>query len=427
MPDLKDYGDFDMRLAEECALAYSDSSGLGCTVSDIGGKVLFEAGYGCAGCGICGAAGLPEESCIKSHAYGMTEAERFGGKYIYFCPMGLTCFVSPIMGQEGSAAKITAGPFLMVDREDYFAFDLQERLKLGDEAIRRVLALVDKLPCIPAGKVNSLSILLFMAVGFMNDVSAANRMLDRQGSGLIQGQITEYIMELKLGEEPPGYPIKTEKALLSSIAFSDKQAAGKHLNELLGYILLSSGGNFSEIKSRIIELLTLISRAAVDAGAGADETFRMNHSFYQKAAVTSNIDDLCFLLTGFMNKYIDSLFSFSSVKNADVVSKAIHYMRLNCHRKMGLDDVAKSVFLAPAYFGKVFKQETGQNFNMYLNKLRVEKSRRMLLESNHKLVDIASHSGFEDQSYFSKVFKKLTGVSPGRYRKSGGRNMKQSL
>ena len=44
----------------------------------------------------------------------MTEAERFGGKYIYFCPMGLTCFVSPILGEGGAEAKLTVGPFITV-------------------------------------------------------------------------------------------------------------------------------------------------------------------------------------------------------------------------------------------------------------------------------------------------------------------------
>ena len=413
--------DFDLNLAIECASAYSSTSGLGCTVSDVNGRVLFEKGFGCACCNICDAAGFDKESCSQFQAYGMAEAERFGGRYIYFCPIGLTLFVSPIIGEEGSAAKITAGPFLMVERDDFKAFDLEQRLGFDADTVCKVLELTDRLPCIPAKKVNALATLLFMAVGFMNNVSETNRMLDRQDAYAISGQITEYIMELKAGDDPPEYPFATEKALLSSIAVSDKQMAGQYLNELLGYILLSSGGNFIEIKSRIYELLALISRAAVDAGAYPDEVFRLNHNFYQKAVATANIDELCFLLTELMNKYIDSLFSFSSVKNVDVVSKAIHYMRRNCQRKIALDDVAKHVFLAPTYFSKVFKQETGKSFSAYLNWLRIAKSRHLLLASGLKLVDIASLSGFEDQSYFTKVFKRMTGVSPGEYKRSGGK------
>lgn len=415
--------DFDFKLAVECASAYSSASGLGCTVSDAGDRVLFETGFGCASCGICAASGLGKDGCARSQAYGVAEAERFGGKYVYFCPMGLTCLVSPIMGRGGSAARITAGPFLMVDMDDYVSFDLRERLKLGDEAVSGFLALAGKLPRIPPDRVNSLSVLLFMAVGFMNNVSDANRMLEIQGSGAIQGRIAEYIMELKAGDEPPEYPVKTEAALLASIADSDKPEAQRLLNELLGHILFSSGGNFSEIKYRIYELLALISRAAVDAGAPAGETFRMNYGFYQKAASAANVEELRLPLADLINRYIDSLFPFSSAKNADVINKAVHFMRRNCSKKLTLEDAAGQVFLSPAYFSKVFKLETGQSFNDYLNRLRIDKSKRLLLRSDLPLADIAGLSGFEDQSYFTRVFKRVTGVPPNQYRKSGGRSI----
>ena len=418
----EDYVEFDLSLAIECASAYSVSSGLGCVVSDVRGKVFFEEGSGFATCRICEAAGLNREECSPFQAYGMSEAERFGGRYIYFCPMGLTLFVSPILDETGGAAKITVGPFLMVDKEDYIMFDLEQRLNLTTERIDKVLNLVNKLPYIPASKVNSLATLLFMAVGFMNNVSAANRMIDTKDSDMIQGQITEYIMELKTGEELPEYPFQTEKALLISITALDKQLTGQYLNELLGHVLFSSGGNFSEIKSRIYELLALISRAAIDSGAYPDEIFKLNHKFFQDVIATTNIDSLCFLLTGLMNKYIDSLFSFSSIKNVDVVSKAIHYMRRNCQRKLSLQDVAKHVFLAPTYFSKVFKQETNRSFSNYLNYLRIEKSKHLLLVSGSRLVDVANLSGFEDQSYFTKVFKRETGMSPGEYKRSGGKS-----
>jgi len=413
--------EFDLMLAEECASAYSGSSGLGCTVYSGNGTVLYEAGGGCASCKVCKAAGLHEDDCARAHEYGMTEAERFGGKYIYFCQMGLTCFVSPIVGSSGSAAKITVGPFFMVDREDYIEYDLRQKLGLKDAEIGKILKAAEKIPYVPAEKVNSLSILLFMAVGFMNNVSASNRMLETQKSGELQGRITEYIMELKSGEAPPEYPYQTEKELTASITDSDRPRAQRLLNELLGHILFSSGGDFARIKSRIYELLVVMSRAAVDSGATAKYAFNMNHEFFRKAADTVNIDELCMLLAGVMNRYIDSIFEFADVKNADIIRKSVLYMRGSFARKITLEDVAREVSLSPAYFGKVFKQEMGCSPSAYLNRLRIERARQLLLQSDLQLVEIANILGFEDQSYFTKVFKRLSGVSPNRFRKSGGK------
>ena len=71
---------FDLRLAQECANAFSGSTGLGCVVSDSRGKLYHESGRGCESCQFCQMIHRNREDCIQAHIYGMTEAERFGGK-----------------------------------------------------------------------------------------------------------------------------------------------------------------------------------------------------------------------------------------------------------------------------------------------------------------------------------------------------------
>jgi YesN/AraC family two-component response regulator len=81
------------------------------------------------------------------------------------------------------------------------------------------------------------------------------------------------------------------------------------------------------------------------------------------------------------------------------------------------------VFLSPAYFSRIFKEEMGENFNSYVNLIRIEAAKKLLLNEQVPLVDISSLVGFEGQSYFSKVFKKMTGMTPGRFREARGRNV----
>lgn len=409
--------DFDLRLAVECAEAFSQASGLGCMVSDIYGKSLHSTGYSCESCKLCSIAGRNREGCVQSHIYGMTEAERFGGKYIYFCPMGLTCFVSPILGQQGSSAKITAGPFLMVDREDFVSIEIEGKVERREEAE----AELSVIPVINTKKVNALSILLFMAVGFMNNVSAASRMLDIQSSDEIRDQISEYIHELKGGDQLPSYPIEIEQRLLRSISESNKKEAGRLLNELLGHIFFSCGGNFATIRSGVYELLVLISRAAIEGGADSERTIKLSRKYLAEMGGVSNMDKLCLWLTGAMNRLIDSVFVFENIKHIDVIHKALHYMREHQSEKLSLEETAKAVYLSPAYFSKIFKEETGKSWSSYLNTMRVEKSKTLLLTENIRLADIAALVGFEDQSYFTKVFKRVAGISPNSYRDKKGR------
>ncbi len=417
---------FNVKLAIECADAFAGSTGLPCTVSDLQGNVLHENGYGCASCTLCSIVKESPDakvSCRDAHQYGMRQAERFGGKYIYFCPMGLTCFVSPIMGEELGLAKVTVGPFLMVERDDYVNIDLRETAHLTEEQLQLAAETLSRLPYVDPERVTHLSSLLFMAVGFLNSVAVGNKMLETQGSDAIQGQISDYIAQLKLENPhaPPRYPLEKEHALLQSIAESDKGAAQQLLNELLGHIFFASGGDFEKIKSRVYELLVLISRASIDGGADPEYAFEQTRRYLKQIIAIDTIEDLCFWLTDALNNFTDIAFRFSDVKHVDVIHKTIQYVRDNYSKKISLEEAASSVYLSPSYFSKVFKQEMGCNFNTYLNTVRIEKSKELLLNGSLRLVDIAYAVGFEDQSYFTKVFKKLTGVAPCKFKESKGR------
>ncbi len=409
---------FDLRLAQECAQAFSGSTGLGCVVSDAAGKVFFESGYGCASCRVCQITRHKAEDCVQAHIYGMTEAERFGGKYIYFCPMGLTCFVSPILGSEGSEAKITVGPFLMVDIADYAAWEMTEQMKLPDDVQAQVIRELQNVPFVSPDIVTNLSTLLFMAVGFMNNVSASKRMLDRQDSDIIQKQVTAYIHELKSGEEMPPYPFETERDLLRAVRQADKPEAHRLLNELFGYIFFSVGSDFSQAKSRVYELLVLISRSAIEAGADSVQTLRFTHQCLNDLPSLTDMDSLCLWLTKVMSTLMDSVFAYLDARHANVIHQTIQYLNTHYGERITLEDMARRVYLSPSYFSRIFRKETGITFSAYLNRVRIERSKELLRHPSIRLTDIALMVGFEDQSYFTKVFKKLTGTTPLHYRES---------
>lgn len=412
---------FDLRLAQECAHAFSGSTGLGCVVSDVHGKLFYESGYGCASCRLCQIAQHQAEECIQAHIYGMTEAERFGGKYIYFCPMGLTCFVSPILGSEGSEAKITVGPFLMVDKTDYVAWELTEQMNLSQTVQDKILQELENVPFVSPQTVTQLSTLLFMAVGFMNNVSASKRMLDRQDSSAIQKQVTAYIQELKAVSEAPPYPFETEQALLRAVRQTNKPEAQRLLNELFGYIFFSVGNDFSQAKTRIYELLVLISRSAIEAGADPARTLELSHQYLNDLPGLTDVESLCLWLTKVMGTLMDSVFEYLDARHANVIHQSIQYLNTHYGEHITLEDMARKIFLSPSYFSRIFKKETGITFSSYLNRIRIEHSKELLRHQNIRLTDIAMLVGFEDQSYFTKVFKKLTGTTPLHYRESKGK------
>ncbi|MFZ2540000.1 MAG: helix-turn-helix domain-containing protein, partial [Oscillospiraceae bacterium] len=361
--------------------------------------------------------------CDDAHLYGMLQAQRFGGKYIYFCPSGLNFIISPIVTVDGAVAYAKAGPFLMVDKEDYIRYDLVDLLKVPIERLENIEEVLEDIPCVSPEKVTKLSTLLFMSIGFVNNVKIYNQQLKTKTSDEIQGHISELLKELKAqsAEEDVSYPFEKENELISAIVDGDKQNSNRLLNDLLGYIFFYSGGKFEIIRARVFELLVLISRAAVEGGADEGHIFSLNAGYFEEINYITTLDELCLWLVEIMNKLTDYVFRFTDVKHVDIIRKSVDFIRRNYAKKITLEDVASFVYLSPSYFSKVFKDEMELNFNAYLNKIRIEKSKQLLVNDTVKLVDVSGLVGFEDQSYFSKVFKKLTGQTPGKYRESRGK------
>ena len=100
------------------------------------------------------------------------------------------------------------------------------------------------------------------------------------------------------------------------------------------------------------------------------------------------------------------------------IEEANGYKVLMSEYGLTQEEVAQRVYLSPTYFSRVFKAEMGEPFTAYLNRIRIEHSKELLRHKSIRLTDIAQLVGFEDQSYFTKVFKKLVGVPPLQYRNS---------
>jgi YesN/AraC family two-component response regulator len=192
--------------------------------------------------------------------------------------------------------------------------------------------------------------------------------------------------------------------------------ARRYLNEILGHIFFASANNLNSIKIRAMELTVLISRAALDGGADMNNIYQFNLQYISDFFRLETIEDVCFALTEILKKFSEETFRFADVKHVDLLSKAVSFIRTNYMHKITLDDVAEHIYLSPSYLSRIFKEEMKTNFNSYLNSVRIEKSKILLLSEQLSIVEISELVGFFDQSYFNKVFKKATGTTPKKFR-----------
>lgn len=416
---------FDLEKAVKYARTYSNSVGVACIVIDSQGRTLYDSDSSKGNCGFCKKLHCimnDSQICQNAHLYGSYQAERFGGKYVFFCPMGMVHWASPITINGSMKGAFLGGPIMMMDPDQFLMDDIISKFNVNDEQMKELWEHVNNVPIIEPDRVNSLSELLFIVCSNVSDKSSQyveDRELQEQ-----QSVISEYIHHIKtMGGEDSGiqsYPIEKERELLSLISLGDKAGSQKILNEIFGHVFFFTGGNFDVIKARVLEIIVLLSRAALEGGADVEQIFGLNYKYLNEIHGFRTVEELTYWLSKIMARFTDCVFNLTDVKHVDVIYKAIDYIKRNYMKKITLEEVASHVYLSPSYFSKIFKDEMKQNFNSYLNHVRIEISKKLLTDDSIELVDVSNLVGYEDQSYFCKVFKKMTGISPGKYRESRG-------
>lgn len=108
-----------------------------------------------------------------------------------------------------------------------------------------------------------------------------------------------------------------------------------------------------------------------------------------------------------------------TIKEEILVAK--RFIKSNFHKHLSLKEVANQVYFSQSHFSRLFKKEVGLNFTDYLNKERVRRAKELLIYSNRSINEISESVGFAQTSYFCKIFKENTTVSPAVFRREFGR------
>lgn len=98
------------------------------------------------------------------------------------------------------------------------------------------------------------------------------------------------------------------------------------------------------------------------------------------------------------------------------IKKIVNYVNVNFHEDLSIKELSARFGLTPNYLSQIFKNETGESFVSYINRLRIEKACTLLRTSDLKISEIVRQVGYNDSQYFYRVFKKHIGQTPIEYR-----------
>lgn len=132
--------------------------------------------------------------------------------------------------------------------------------------------------------------------------------------------------------------------------------------------------------------------------------------------ICSSISDYKICIKQIILKIWENKGDNNQINSGNKIRIAIKYIEKNYEKDLSLQEVADYVNLNPSYLSYIFKKATGLNYRDFLNKVRVEKSKVLLIQPKYKVYEIAEKVGFIDTNYYYRVFKKYTGITPNQYR-----------
>ena len=346
---------------------------------------------------LCGAGRVPEcarsDTCQPARLVALTEALRWGEPCVSCCACGRAIWAVPVMrNQRLCGGLVVAGVNLARPNR---AGSLDRRI-LG--AGQHLLDLATK-----------------------HDLTNAALLAARRQSASSERDKAEAIHVLKdrLHDDIRSTYLHEEPALLAAIRRGERAEARSIINRVLVGIYALGGGDTNLLKSLALELVVMMTRAAVQAGGDPAAILGLNYQSITALARIADQEALARWLCEILEQLIDAIKVNTRHPNSVLLARALEFMEDHLADDLGREAVARAAGLSPGHFSHLMRAKTAWSFTELLTRLRVDRACHLLGHTDHSLARIAQDCGFSEQSYFTRVFRKRTGQTPGDYR--GGR------
>ncbi|MCM1507786.1 MAG: AraC family transcriptional regulator [Ruminococcus flavefaciens] len=172
------------------------------------------------------------------------------------------------------------------------------------------------------------------------------------------------------------------------------------------------------LKYHMVVLSAMIARYCIRGGMSPEESYGMSDFYIMKTDKCTTESEVravhAEMIEGYTNKM--RRIKLNGVFSKQIV-RAVDYIICHIHSRILLNDVAEHLKISPAYLSRLFRQETGETFSEYVNRMKIEEASSLLLYTECTDIEISNMLSYSSQSYFIKVFRKYTGLTPKHYKR----------
>jgi AraC-like DNA-binding protein len=351
---------------------------------------------------------------VNARADGLAEAVRWGEPYIFFLTPNVISWIVPVVkeaevlgGLLGGAVMADSDPLDQLETINYLTTSGCPR-KTAGQYIKNLPVWSDRER--PQKAAEFLFALTCCELNWDMMLLSENRK-----KALRQRQIAEEIHRRKQGSASRTL-IDDERTLLSLMKAGDQKGARRELNKTLG-ALFSHTADVRLIKAHVIEMMGYLVRSALEDSPHMSTLIEKNHAWMTKIIDAADFEALSNVVADALDDFMRNIYVQGHSRANETVAKLLNYLGNNFHENITLEMLSEEVGLSTFRIAHLIKEVTGKTVLQHVHQLRVQEAQRLLEQSDMNCTDIAYETGFGDQSYFIKQFRKWMGITPARYRR----------
>lgn len=404
---------------EEAIQAFCGITDVPVTFFNTAGKIEWECHKQSKFCNFFDVYQDPQSVCMKNLISSSKLAAQLGEPYVFVCKAGLVKIAVSLIINGQVVGSFMAGPIIMGGLKESIITNVFSLNNIHFESYPKIILFLRNMKVFKPKEVSYLSALLgssiLAAITPNADYSSINSQYKEQR------RIGESLQKYKRENKTMPYPYELENQLIDCVKCGDRVKTSEILKRLLSEISLIEVGDLPAIKTKVLGICTILSRAAserINLSQEQTESFFYDMNVLNQAV---SFQELSILASNLVESITQAISEHAYSGNSQIIKLAIQDINEHYRNKISLKTVADRLHTNPSYLSTLFKHETGMTFTDYLNQVRIRKSCELLSDSKLSLIDISIQSGFDDQSYFTKVFRRIKGTTPKDFRKSSGR------
>jgi two-component system response regulator YesN len=343
-----------------------------------------------------------------------------GQPYITLCHAGIVLGCIPVMNCDQPLGGMFFGKCIWEPFDETLETDVKKRLRGLHITDREIHDTLQKMPVVSARRIHEAAEFLYVLLYQTTDLDPQVVQWRRQRSAQ-QSQISEVIQETKLLDSDETYPYELECQLIAKVKIGDRTGAKEILNSLLGKIMFHNPGNINLLKARLVELLSVLSRAAAMGGVDINTLLSKNLEYINKVLTIDTQEDICVWISYALDNFIESVYSSQDTRKMSQLKPTIELMQYHYDQPLTLADMAKAAHLSISRLAHLFREQMGITPVDFLTNIRIDHAKRLLLTTDNNCTRICYDVGYNNQSYFTRVFKQATGLTPREFRNQNKR------